>query len=58
MTKPYLKGLNIQVVPSNFAEDLDKSTFKKPSDYVLENARLKAMDVAKNLKVISLKMDF
>ena len=31
--------------PSGFAEDLDKSRFAHPSDYVVENASCKAMDV-------------
>lgn len=48
-----LKGLEIKVIPSSFAEDLDKSKFNAPVDYVIENSRLKVLDVAKNLKVSS-----
>lgn len=34
------------MVPSNFEENLDKSTFKTPRDYVMANAYGKAADVA------------
>lgn len=43
-------GLDILVVPSKFPEDLDKSKFKTPADYVVENSRLKVVDVNNNLK--------
>lgn len=41
-------GLDVRVVPSTFAEDLDKSTFT-PEGYVQENARIKAREVWKQL---------
>jgi septum formation protein len=37
-------------LPSNFSEDLDKSLFPTPVDYVLENSRVKTTTVAQNLK--------
>ena len=36
--------------PSGFAEDLDKSCFAHPSEYVVENARCKAVDVGKGVE--------
>ncbi|KAJ8907305.1 hypothetical protein NDN08_007419 [Rhodosorus marinus] len=42
-----LLGLKHEVVVSGFEENLDKSTFSHPSEYVLENARCKAEEVAK-----------
>lgn len=36
--------------PSSFAEDLDKSRFAHPSDYVVENARCKAADVVRGVE--------
>ncbi|XP_046576453.1 probable bifunctional dTTP/UTP pyrophosphatase/methyltransferase protein [Haliotis rubra] len=42
-------GLQFEAVPSTFEEDLDKSLFPHPSDYVKENARIKALDVANRL---------
>ena len=44
------KGLNIEVVPSAFAENLRKSSFDCPSDYVNETALQKALHVAQRLK--------
>lgn len=34
-----------QLAPT-FAEDLDKASFASPADYVVENARRKAMEIA------------
>lgn len=34
------------MIPSNFEENLDKSAFKHPYEYVLENSRQKALEVA------------
>lgn len=42
-------GLSFTKVPSTFPEDLDKSTFDTPADYVIENARRKAMEVYNRL---------
>ncbi|KAI8319835.1 acetylserotonin O-methyltransferase-like protein [Martensiomyces pterosporus] len=42
--------LTYEVIPSNFAEDLDKSQFATAGDYVLENSVLKAQDVYMRLK--------
>ncbi|XP_068701796.1 probable bifunctional dTTP/UTP pyrophosphatase/methyltransferase protein isoform X2 [Montipora capricornis] len=39
-------GLKFEVIPSTFEENLDKNTFKNPSDYVLENSKQKALEVA------------
>ena len=38
-------GLQPEVIPSKFAEDLDKAAFATARDYVMENARQKALDV-------------
>ena len=45
--------MTIEVVPSNFVEDLDKSLFATPIDYVLENSRQKSLAVAQKLKVVN-----
>ena len=45
-----VKGLNVEVVPSEFAENLHKSSFDSPSDYVKETALQKALHVAQKLK--------
>ena len=37
-------GLGVQVIPSTFPEDLDKSKFS-PEGYVMENAKQKALEV-------------
>jgi len=36
---------NLSIIPSTFAEDLQKNQFKSVSDYVLETARRKTVDV-------------
>ena len=36
---------NVNVVPSKFKEDLDKSTFRSPADYCAATSRAKAMDL-------------
>ncbi|KAK6172583.1 hypothetical protein SNE40_016210 [Patella caerulea] len=43
-------GLKFEVIPSTFEENLDKSQFSHPSEYVKETARLKTLEVAKRLK--------
>lgn len=45
-----VKGLNVEVVPSNFDENLHKSAFDCPSDYVKETALQKALSVAQMLR--------
>ena len=40
------QGLKFEVIPSTFEETLDKSAFKHPFDYVLENSKQKALEVA------------
>jgi len=45
-----VKGLNVEVLPSNFDENLLKSSFDCPSDYVKETALQKALYVAKILR--------
>ena len=37
------------MVPSTFEEDLDKSSFSHPYEYVMENAKQKTLEVAKRL---------
>lgn len=44
-----LMGLPFLPVPSNFEENLDKSSFKTPRDYVIANAHGKAACVAASL---------
>ena len=41
-----MQGLKFDVIPSNFEETLDKSAFKHPYEYVLENSKQKALEVA------------
>ncbi|CAH1761774.1 4617_t:CDS:2 [Entrophospora sp. SA101] len=38
-------GINFKSITSGFAEDLDKSSFEKPSDYVIANAKKKCLNV-------------
>lgn len=40
------QGLKFDVIPSTFEETLDKSAFKHPYEYVLENSKQKALEVA------------
>lgn len=42
-------GLQFEVIPSSFEENLDKSSFNHPSSYVKENAKQKCLDVWRNL---------
>ncbi len=44
-----MQGLQPRVVPSDFAEDLDKSKFT-PAGYVEENSYIKASRVLQQLK--------
>eukprot|EP00944_MAST-04C_sp_MAST-4C-sp1_P004227 g4227.t1 len=39
------------IIPSKFKEDLDKTKFAKPQDYVLETAKRKALNIEKNMFV-------
>ncbi|KAJ2908915.1 hypothetical protein GGI21_002408 [Coemansia aciculifera] len=50
--KELLDRLNLQyqVIPSNFAEDLDKSKFANAADYVIANAAIKAQSVYERIK--------
>ncbi|KAJ2340383.1 hypothetical protein GGH91_004189 [Coemansia sp. RSA 2671] len=43
-------NLNYKVIPSNFAEDLDKSKFASAADYVISNAEIKAQDVFSRIR--------
>jgi len=45
-----VKGLKVEVVTSNFDENLHKSSFDCPSDYVKETALQKALNVAQTLR--------
>jgi septum formation protein len=42
-------GLKIDVIPSKFEENLDKSSFEFPYDYVKRSAHLKALDTLNSL---------
>ena len=42
-------GICLEIIPSVFEENLDKSLFKHPSDYAKENAKQKALEVASRL---------
>jgi predicted house-cleaning NTP pyrophosphatase (Maf/HAM1 superfamily) len=39
----------VEIIPSGFEETLEKSTYAKPEDYVLDTARGKAKDVMETL---------
>eukprot|EP00048_Salpingoeca_helianthica_P004811 m.81221 g.81221 ORF g.81221 m.81221 type:complete len:211 (+) comp13358_c0_seq2:113-745(+) len=43
-------GLRIEVIPSTFPENLDKASFANPAEYVLENSKLKALEVQQRLR--------
>lgn len=43
-------GLKFEVIPSGYEENLDKSLFKHPHEYVLETAKHKTLEVAERLK--------
>ncbi|KAJ3184111.1 hypothetical protein HDU85_001962 [Gaertneriomyces sp. JEL0708] len=38
-------GVKFRIVPSTFAEDLDKNNFQHPSDYVMATAEAKGLEV-------------
>lgn len=42
-------GLPVDVIPSQFIENLDKESFSHPCEYVKENAKQKAVEVWKRL---------
>ncbi|GLJ52264.1 hypothetical protein SUGI_1111850 [Cryptomeria japonica] len=42
-------GLEIEIVPSTFAENLDKSAYSNPGEYAAETAMCKAIDVTRNM---------
>src|SRR5687768_18549538 len=46
-------GLPVEVIPSNFVEDLDKDSFSHPCEYVKETAKQKAVEVWKRLTASS-----
>ena len=48
-----IQGLKFEVIPSTFEETLDKSAFKHPFDYVLENSKQKALEVAGRIDKVS-----
>ena len=56
----FLQNLKMEIVSSTFEENLDKSQFPHPSDYVKENSKQKAIEVFNRLKsgvnIRSLKM--
>ena len=47
----WLQGLPIEIVPSTFEENLEKSNFQEAWQYAIETARRKAIEVAERLKV-------
>ncbi|KAH9288558.1 hypothetical protein KI387_032675, partial [Taxus chinensis] len=42
-------GLKIEIVPSTFAENLEKSAYSNPGEYAAETAMCKAIDVTRNI---------
>ena len=48
----------IEIVPSTFEENLDKSSFQEAWQYAVETARRKAREVAERLKVFILLESF
>lgn len=40
------------ITPSNFEENLDKKSFNHPRDYVVENAKQKALEVMQRLEKV------
>ena len=48
-----MKGLKFDIIPSRFEETLDKSAFKHPHEYVLENSKQKALEVAGRIDKVS-----
>lgn len=51
-------GLNFTVVPSEFEENLDPSSFSHPSDFVIATAREKTDEVVKRLGCSDAQPDF
>lgn len=49
----HTQGLKFDVIPSTFEETLDKSAFKHPYEYVLENSKQKALEVAGRIDKVS-----
>ncbi|XP_057314458.1 probable bifunctional dTTP/UTP pyrophosphatase/methyltransferase protein [Hydractinia symbiolongicarpus] len=43
-------GMVFNITPSNFEENLDKKSFNHPRDYVVENAKQKALEVMQRLE--------
>ena len=50
-------GLNFRVIPSSFAENLDKLKFPTAREYVLETAKMKVLDVYDKLKAAKSHFD-
>lgn len=48
-----MQGLRFEVVPSWFKETLDKALFKNPSEYAVETAKQKALEVARRMPLVS-----
>ncbi|XP_059069776.1 uncharacterized protein LOC131036591 isoform X1 [Cryptomeria japonica] len=49
-------GLEIEIVPSTFAENLDKSAYSNPGEYAAETAMCKAIDVTRNMLQLSVTL--
>lgn len=45
--------MKFDIIPSRFEETLDKSAFKHPYEYVLENSKQKALEVAGRIDKVS-----
>ena len=41
----FLQHLELEIIPSTFEENLDKSKFSHPSQYVKENSKQKSLEV-------------
>ncbi|XP_065884863.1 probable bifunctional dTTP/UTP pyrophosphatase/methyltransferase protein isoform X2 [Dysidea avara] len=44
-------GFSCTVVPSNFPETLDKTSFASPAEYAIANSKGKSLEVAESLKL-------
>jgi len=51
-------GLHFDVIPSQFEENLDKSSFEHPYEYVKSTALSKALDISNNLSAVMTSFHF
>jgi len=52
-----MTGINAEVYPSEFPEDLDKNLFEHPVDYVIKTSEHKMLDCVARLKAEKKKVD-